>query len=62
MGVVGHVWSFGSGRLKLRERFPVFEISLDNIARLHLKPNKINNKLQEQNRGKEDVVLMPVRV
>lgn len=59
MGVVGHVWSLGSGRLKLRELLPVFEISLGNIARLHLKPNKINSKLQEQNRGREDVVLMP---
>lgn len=57
--MVGHVWSFGSGRLKPRELFPVFEISLDNIARLHLKPKKINNKLQEQNSGKEDVMLMP---
>lgn len=36
--------TFGSGRLKLRELLRLFEISLYNIARLHLKPNKTNNK------------------
>lgn len=58
--MVGHIWSFGSGRLKLR-CFPVFEISLYNIARLHLKPNHTTNNKQtssykNKNRGKEGVM------
>lgn len=58
--MVGHIWSFDSGRLKSK-CFPVFEISLYDIAKLHLKPNhttsneQTSKQLREQNRGKEDV-------
>lgn len=56
--MVGHIWSFDSGRLKSK-CFPVFEISLYDIAKLHLKPNhtmsneQTSKQLREQNRGKE---------